>query len=256
MTHSTSPGPGTAMATTYDEHGTTVQGMFDRIAPGYDRANRWMSLWTDVRWRRRAVEALALDRSGVEQPRALDLCAGTMDSSLAILKRYPNARITAGDFSAKMLEAGRHKLVGDAADQIEPLTMDAHALPLADASQQGLFCAFGVRNVSDLSLATTEQARVLAPGGRLVILEFFRPNGTIARGMHAVLGATVLPTVGWLATGDMTAYRYLPKSIHGFDDVGTYTTLLQEHGFEDVQATPLTMGLAWVVSATRRGTDA
>ncbi len=241
-----------AMVKTHDEHGTTVQGMFDRIAPGYDRANRWMSLWTDVRWRRKAVEALALDQSGHDEPRALDLCAGTMDSSLAILHRYPKARVVAGDFSAKMLDAGKHKLVGAAAERIEPKVMDAHALPVGDASQQGLFCAFGVRNVSDLALATREQARVLAPGGRLVILEFFRPAGFVARSMHSVLGATVLPGIGWLATGDMTAYRYLPKSIHGFDDVQTYGELLREHGFDDVQATPLTLGLAWVVSARRR----
>ena len=112
-------------------------------------------------------------------------------------------------------------------------------------------CAFGVRNVSDLALATNEQARVLKPGGRLVILEFFRPNGTIARGLHGLFGATLLPAIGWLATRDLTAYRYLPKSIHGFDDVGTYGELLREHGFEDVVATPLTMGMAWIVSARR-----
>ncbi|MEM6995252.1 MAG: ubiquinone/menaquinone biosynthesis methyltransferase [Myxococcota bacterium] len=237
-------------AQTHDEHGTTVQGMFDRIAPGYDRANRWMSLWTDVRWRRKAVEQLALP----EGARVLDLCAGTMDSSLAIHTRYPDATVLAGDFSAKMLDAGRHKLVGSAGERITPQTMDAHALPVDDATHQGLFCAFGVRNVSDLGLATREQARVLAPGGRLVVLEFFRPAGMLARGLHSVLGATVLPGIGWLATGDMTAYRYLPKSIHGFDDVETYGALLREHGFEDVVATPLTLGLAWVVSARRGGT--
>lgn len=248
------PSPTTLpVAQTRDDHGATVQQMFDRIAPGYDRANRWMSLWTDVRWRRRAVEQLRLDGMEVDEPRVLDLCAGTMDSSLAILERFPKARIVAGDFSAKMLEAGRRKLVGEAAERIEPRTMDAHDLPLADASQQGLFCAFGVRNVSDLAVATAEQARVLAPGGRLVVLEFFRPANAIARVMHSILGATVLPGVGWLATGDLTAYRYLPKSIHGFDDVGTYGEVLREHGFVDVQASALTMGLAWVVSATRKG---
>ncbi|MBL4683514.1 MAG: ubiquinone/menaquinone biosynthesis methyltransferase [Nannocystaceae bacterium] len=237
---------------THDAHGTTVQGMFDRIAPGYDRANRWMSLWTDVRWRRRAVEALALSDCGTEQPNVLDLCAGTMDSSVAIHHKYPQASIIAGDFSAGMLDAGRHKLVGPVGERIEPRVMDAHALPVADASQHGLFCAFGVRNVSDLALATSEQARVLKPGGRLVILEFFRPAGLLARGAHGVLGATILPAIGWLATGDMTAYRYLPKSIHGFNDAETYGELLGDHGFDDVQITPLTLGLAWIVSARRR----
>jgi len=252
---SAQPSTSLPVAPTRDEHGATVQQMFDRIAPGYDRANRWMSLWTDVRWRRRAVEQLQLDdapaRHGIEEPRVLDLCAGTMDSSLAILERFPRSRIVAGDFSSKMLEAGSSKLVGEAGERIEPRTMDAHQLPLEDRSLHGLFCAFGVRNVSDLAVATAEQARVLAPGGRLVVLEFFRPANAIARVMHSILGATILPGVGWLATGDLTAYRYLPKSIHGFDDVGTYGEVLREHGFVDVQAKALTMGLAWVVSATR-----
>ena len=232
-----------------DDHGVTVRGMFDRIAGGYDRANHWMSLWTDVRWRRLAVDALALDGWDVEHPQVVDLCAGTMDSSLAIHQRYPSADIIAGDFSAAMLQAGQSKLVGEAGRRITPRTMDAHALPVPDNSQHGLFCAFGIRNVSDLARATAEQVRVLVGGGRLVVLEFFQPRRGLARVMHGVLGRTVLPAVGWLATGELEPYRYLPRSINGFSDVDSYTDLLRRAGFADVVAQPLTMGLAWVVSA-------
>jgi ubiquinone/menaquinone biosynthesis methyltransferase len=242
----------TAVATV-DAHGEKVQAMFDRIAPGYDRANRWMSLWTDVRWRRRAVDGLLPDDSG-PSPRVLDLCAGTMDSSLEIHRRYPQAHVIAGDFAAQMLDHGRHKLVGDKADHIEPRQMDAHVLPVADDELDALFCAFGVRNVSDLPRATAEQARTLRPGGRLCILEFFRPSSAFERLFHGVMGRTILPLVGWMATGDLEAYTYLPRSINGFDTIESYTELLAAHDFVDVQVDPLTFGVAAVVRATYRPT--
>ena len=88
-----------------DEHGKRVQAMFSDIAPGYDRANRIMSMGTDVRWRRRAIRGLLA--RGPDHAHVLDLCAGTLDASMEVLHHYPNATVTAGDFSAGMLAAGR-----------------------------------------------------------------------------------------------------------------------------------------------------
>lgn len=247
MSTSIAKPPATVQAV--DAHGDQVQQMFGRIAPGYDRANRWMSLGTDVRWRRRAVERLAL--AGGEAPRrVLDLCAGTMDSSVEIHRQFPRADVVAGDFSAQMLEHGRDKLVGSAGERITPRVMDAHALPHADDSLDAIFCAFGMRNVSDLARATAEQARCLRPGGRLVVLEFFRPTTIVPRVMHAMYNRTVLPVVGWLATRDWQAYTYLPRSMGRFRSVDEYAELLREHGFEEVQSTALTLGMAWRVDAT------
>lgn len=235
-----------------DDHGTRVQTMFGRIAFGYDRANRWMSLGIDARWRRDAVAHLRPDPTR-DRPRLLDLCAGTMDSSVEIHRQYPRADVIAGDFSPEMLEGGRDKLVGTAGERITPRPMDAHALPEPDDALDGIFCAFGVRNVSDLPRATAEQARCLRPGGRLVVLEFFRPTALFPRVMHAVYNRTVLPVVGWLATRDWEAYTYLPRSIGRFSTIEDYTRLLRDHGFDDVQAQPLTFGMAWRVSATWPG---
>lgn len=241
-----------AMVPTVDEHGAKVQRMFGRIAHGYDRANRVMSLGIDVRWRRRAVADLVPE--GTREPVVLDLCAGTMDGSVEIHRRHPHARIVAGDFSAEMLAAGATKLRGAAASRIEPRTMDAHALPLAGGELDAIFCAFGVRNLSDLARATAEQARCLRAGGRLVVLEFFRPTRPLSRLLYALYCRTALPMVGWALTGDLDAYTYLPRSIGAFDDVDTYMALLREHGFVDVRAEPLTLGIAWIVRATRGGT--
>lgn len=243
-----------------DAHGDKVQHMFGRIAHGYDRANRWMSLGIDARWRRAAVAQLrsaatsqAADDPTSERPRLLDLCAGTMDSSVEMHRQFPRADVIAGDFSQEMLERGADKLQGTAGERITPCVMDAHELPEAAERLDGIFCAFGMRNVSDLRRATAEQARCLRPGGRLVVLEFFRPTTVVPRVMHALYNRTVLPVVGWLATRDWEAYTYLPRSIGEFSTVEAYGELLRAHGFVDVQATPLTLGMAWRVSATWPG---
>jgi len=235
-----------------DDHGAKVQTMFGRIAHGYDRANRWMSLGIDVRWRRQAVAELQVpdDRP---RPRVLDLCAGTMDSSVEIHQQFPRADVVAGDFSAEMLARGGDKLTGSAGERITPRTMDAHDLPEADDALDGIFCAFGIRNVSDLPRATAEQARCLRPGGRLVVLEFFRPVTLVPRVLHAVYNRSVLPVVGWLATRDWEAYTYLPRSIGDFCTVEQYEQLLRAHGFRDVRVEALTLGMAWRVSATWPG---
>jgi demethylmenaquinone methyltransferase/2-methoxy-6-polyprenyl-1,4-benzoquinol methylase len=256
------PGSEPAKVAVVDAHGRKVQHMFGRIAHGYDRANRWMSLGIDVRWRRAAVAQLAPSgRAGLgtergterERLRVLDLCAGTMDSSVEIHRQLPEADVIAGDFSAQMLERGKDKLVGTAFERITPRVMDAHDLPEESDSLDAIFCAFGLRNVSDLHRATTEQARCLRPGGRLVVLEFFRPTTLVPRVMHAIYNRTVLPVVGWLATRDWEAYTYLPRSIGSFSTVEAYADLLRAHGFCEVRTEPLTLGMAWRVSATWPG---
>ena len=240
----------TSTTPTVDDHGERVQGMFDRIAHGYDRANRLMSLGIDVRWRTEAVGGLLpADMPTERRARVLDLCAGTMDSSVEIHRQFPQADITAGDFAEEMLAKGAHKLAGAVGERITPVPMDAHALPFETGELDAVFCAFGVRNVSDLPRATAEQARVLRPGGRLTILEFFRPTSGLSRLLHTAYNRTVLPVVGWAATGDLDAYTYLPKSIGKFETVQAYEALLAQQGFVNVTHRKLTLGMAWIVRA-------
>jgi demethylmenaquinone methyltransferase/2-methoxy-6-polyprenyl-1,4-benzoquinol methylase len=150
-----------------------------------------------------------------------------------------------------MLAHGARKLVGAAAARITAQQMDAHALPLADRSHDAIFCAFGVRNLSDLPAATREQHRVLRPGGRLTVLEFFRPTSFATRAVHALHNRTILPLLGWAATGNLGAYLYLPRSIGRFATVEAYSELLRASGFIDIEIRRLTLGIAWVVRATR-----
>ncbi|RMG95052.1 MAG: ubiquinone/menaquinone biosynthesis methyltransferase [Deltaproteobacteria bacterium] len=235
---------------TVDDHGARVQRMFSSIAHGYDRANRWMSLGTDRAWRRRAVAGL-LPEDAPPAPHVLDLCAGTLDSTLEIARQHPNASIVAGDFSAKMLEHGRRKLDAAEARRVKTVPMDAHAIPLADGWADAVFCAFGVRNLSDLPRAMAEVRRVLRPGGLLTVLEFFRPESWIARSVHGLYNRTVLPLVGWAATGRLDPYLYLPRSIGAFARVDDYLDLLRDTGLEPAERTPLTMEIAWIVRARK-----
>lgn len=240
---------------TYDEHGRKVQAMFSDIAHGYDRANRIMSAGTDIRWRRRAVASLLPDRESGPGATILDLCAGTLDSTLEIHRQYPEATLIGGDFSAGMLDAGMRRIQSlgqpDALARITPQRMDAHALPLEDASLDAIFCAFGIRNLSDLRVASQEQLRCLRPGGRLVVLEFFRPSRAATRAFHAVYNHTVLPAVGWACTGNLDAYLYLPRSIGRMCTVDEYLALLHALGFVDISAEPLTLGVASIVRARK-----
>lgn len=242
---------------TLDDHGRLVQAMFSDIAPGYDRANRLMSLGTDVRWRRRAVSELLPPHvdpnSTAPRPRILDLCAGTLDSTAEIHRRYPEADLMGGDFSAGMLDAGARRLTGSARERITPRQMDAHDLPAPDLDFDAIFCAFGVRNLSDLPLGSREMFRVLRPGGKLTVLEFFRPASPVTRLFHGIYNRTVLPAVGWACTGNLGAYLYLPRSIGAFERVEDYATLLREVGFVDVEVESLTMGVASIVRATKPG---
>ena len=251
---SATPVVGAEAVQTFDEHGARVQAMFTDIAHGYDRANRIMSMGIDVRWRRRAVRMLAQDEG--TGTRLLDLCAGTLDSSLEMHKAFPDAQIVGGDFSAGMLEVGRRRLNDVQAARITAKEMDAHELPEPAQSFDGLFCAFGERNLSDLERATKEKARVLRPGARLVILEFFRPEGLASRAFHGVYNSTVLPAVGWACTGNLAAYRYLPQSMQAFVSTREYAELLARNGFEQIKVETLTFGVAAIVSATRSQGDA
>lgn len=236
--------------TAVDEHGATVQRMFSTISHGYDRANRWMSMGTDIRWRRQAVASMLPQDSGAK-PRILDLCAGTLDSTIEIHKQYPHAFVTGGDFSAGMIENGKHKITSDIADRVDARQMDAHSLPFDNQALDAIFCAFGVRNLSDLPLATREQARCLRPGGELTVLEFFRPTSLFTRVFHGAYNKTMLPVVGYLATGNLDAYLYLPRSIGAFQTTDGYKALLEQNGFSNVRIENLTFGIASVVRATR-----
>jgi demethylmenaquinone methyltransferase/2-methoxy-6-polyprenyl-1,4-benzoquinol methylase len=230
------------------EDGADVRGMFERIAPRYDAANRVMSAGVDIIWRKKAITRL-IDGLG-DTPRFLDLGAGTLDGALEIARRVPGARVAAADFARAMLVAGGHKLAGGQAHTIDRHAADGHHLPYRAGGFDGAFSAFCIRNLSDLPLGLRELRRVVRPGGRVVLLEFLRPEKP-RWFFDRVYNAHVLPLIGWMVSGDRAAYRYLPDSIARFRSPVELAALLGEVGFASVETHALfPSGVATMVVAS------
>lgn len=207
----------------HPERAPAVRRMFDRIAHRYDLTNRVLSLGFDRRWRAAAVGALGPKAKG----EVLDLCAGTMDLTLLLVEGGAS-RVVALDFSEQMLQKGSTRLPPGA--PVEVVVADARALPLPDASVDGIVCGFGLRNVPDLPLALAECARVLRPGGRLVVLELFRPRSAWARLVQDSYNRYLVPMVGGWLTGSREAYDYLATSIEAFLTRPEFEALCQRVG--------------------------
>jgi demethylmenaquinone methyltransferase/2-methoxy-6-polyprenyl-1,4-benzoquinol methylase len=207
---------------------TYVRQIFTAIAPTYDRLNRIISFRFDQRWRRYAVGRLGWERrpDGIY----LDLCAGTLDFA-ATLARQPGfrGRIVGADFVRPMLSLGRDK-----AARVAPVTADALELPFPDASFDGAMVGWGVRNLVDLDAGLAEAARVLRPGGRLVILEMTLPPHPQLRRIYEFYFRRVLPWIGRRISKHTTAYTWLPESTFAFPGPPELARRLVGQGFRDV----------------------
>jgi ubiquinone/menaquinone biosynthesis methyltransferase len=214
---------------------TPVRALFERLAPRYDLANRVMSAGIDQRWRRQAVALL----DPRPRERLLDLACGTGDCARAIRRRCPEAKVLGADFARQMLRR---------AGPLDRLQADALALPLGKGSVDGVLCAFGVRNLDDRAAALGELARVLRPGGRLVVLELFHP----VRAGAGLLAGALTRTLGAWAGGDRAAYDYLAASIHGFITGEAFAAELRAAGFAVAAPQPLfPRGIAALVQGVR-----
>lgn len=223
-----------------------IAGMFDAIAARYDLLNHLLSAGIDRRWRRRAIASLRLNG----RERLLDVCTGTADLALVALTARPGAaRVVGVDFSSAMLRVGREKLVRQAAGSRATLVRgDATRLPVRDAGVDRVTVAFGIRNVEDVPGACAELRRVLAPGGRLAILEFAIPTVRPVRAIYLWYFNSVLPRIGRLIARH-DAYSYLPASVGAFSSPDEFQRLLRESGFGSVSATPLTLGIVYLYQA-------
>jgi demethylmenaquinone methyltransferase/2-methoxy-6-polyprenyl-1,4-benzoquinol methylase len=226
-----------------------VRQIFSEIAPRYDLLNHVLSLNIDRGWRRKAIAELGLERN----PRGtyLDLCAGTMDVSVALAHTSGfSGRIVSADFAEPMLRAGKSKTIGT---RIAPVTADALELPLASGSIAGAIVSFGIRNVAGLDNSLVEVARVLEPGGRFVILEFSTPSSSLLNAAYQQYFKHVLPRIGGFISGHPTAYRYLPESVANFPTGDDLARRMQAAGFSKVRWRPLTFGVVAIHVGEREG---
>lgn len=215
-------------------------GMFTSIARRYDFLNHALSLNVDRRWRRQLVDACGVKPG----EHVLDVATGTGDVAIEFSRRTKAGRIVGLDPSAGMLDVARAKAVRTAgAARIQLIEGDALALPFPDASFDVVTIAFGLRNLPDYARGVNEMARVLRPGGRLLVLEFLPPSGA-ARLVFRSYIATVLPIVGRAISGSPEAYRYLASSIGEFIGAESVRGLMSAAGLADVTTRRLTGGIA------------
>jgi len=213
--------------------------MFASISRRYDRANTILSAGIHHRWRRRAVR-----RSGVQPGDAvLDCATGTGDLAIAFRRAVgETGRVVGTDFSPEMLELARTK-----APDIAFGPADVTSLPYADAMFDIASIAFGIRNVAEPRRAIAEMARVVRPGGRVVVLEFGQPRSRLFGALYDLYRKRILPILGGAVTGQRAAYEYLESSAARFPSGPDFVALMRHSAsFADILCEPLTLGIAWL----------
>ncbi len=221
--------------------------MFSAIAPRYDFLNHFLSLGIDRRWRRAAVDRLNWEARPAGT--YLDACAGTLDLAVELAGRPGfEGRVVGADFAAPMLRLGGGK---GRPGSIRPAAADTLALPFADGAFDGATVGFGVRNLADLDAGLAELARILAPGARLVILEFTTPPSQPLRAIYLFYFHRLLPLIGRAVSKHPTAYSYLPASVSTFPAPEALRDRLASAGFHDTGYRLLTGGIAALHWGTR-----
>ncbi len=206
-----------------------VRAMFDRIARVYDRMNSVMTAGMHHRWRERAADLAQLAPGA----RALDVACGTGDMALELARRVgPGGEVVACDFSEQMLELARAKAADRATVRIE--WANALKLPYADDEFAAATVAFGVRNFSDLERGLSELARVVRPGGRVVVLEMTTPTRPPLSTFFRVWFDRVVPLLGRVA-GDGDAFTYLPRSVRRFPGPQELAATMERCGLRSIR---------------------
>ncbi len=234
---------------TPDEKRARVRGVFDSVAARYDLMNDLMSGGLHRAWKRYAVALLGA-RPG---HRVLDVAGGTGDLSRLIATRTRGeAQVVCCDINAEMLNLGRDRVIdAGIARGVEFVQADAEALPFADRSVDRVIIGFGLRNVTRKSRALEEFARVLVPGGRVVVLEFSHPRHALLGALYDRYSFAVLPRIGALVADDADSYRYLAESIRVHPDQEALRVMMQKAGLESVRCHNLLGGVVAVHVASR-----
>ena len=266
-----------------------VAAMFSRIAPRYDLMNTLMTAGQDARWRRVVVDALLAQPSPVRDPlvsgqssgdsrqgpggtrqserppaapyatltTVLDVGTGTGKLAAAILQRRAAARVVGIDFAEPMVRAARRVRPGagpglpSVGGQLQLAVADALRLPFAAASFDAVVSAFVVRNLADVAKGLAEQARVLRPGGRLIILEITPGPPGLPRRLFRLAFRGLVPRLGRLVAGDPAAYTYLPDSAAAFVEPERLVDELRGLGFEGVWLRRLALGSVALSGGTK-----
>jgi demethylmenaquinone methyltransferase/2-methoxy-6-polyprenyl-1,4-benzoquinol methylase len=231
--------------------GAEVREMFSRVARRYDFLNHFLSMGLDIHWRNVcAREVRGLGRADT----LADLCTGTGDLALALKKSAPDAAVIALDFTPQMAAFGPPKAARKKMTRVTFGIGDSLALPLQDNSVAAASVAFGIRNVADLDRGLNEMARIVRPGGKVLVLEFTKPPGRIFGPLYMFYFRRVLPAFGrFIAAAAGDAYKYLPQSVQAFAGPEEMTARLRALGLTDVRAVSMTFGVVHLYIGVKKG---
>ena len=223
---------------------TYVHRAFTAIAGRYDLLNTLLSFNQDRRWRRSTVSALEM--KGPEA--VLDVATGTGKLARELERTVgARGRVVGIDFCEPMLRKARAQM-----DSATLVLATSESLPFPDNCFDRATIGFALRNVPDMEKTLREMTRVMKPGGRVVCLEFSRPQRPILRSLHRLYLLRVLPIVGWLISGDKEAYLYLPRSIMEFPSAVELKGVMEKAGLERVRFRFLTWGVVAIHIGTKR----
>jgi demethylmenaquinone methyltransferase/2-methoxy-6-polyprenyl-1,4-benzoquinol methylase len=225
-----------------DEKAGRVRGVFDSVASKYDLMNDVLSMGLHRAWKAYTV-AVAAVRPGMQ---VLDIAGGTGDLARAFAKAAGDSgRVVLTDINEAMLRVGRDRLL-DEGTVLPTVVCDAERLPFGDGAPDAGFdlvsVAFGLRNMTHKEAALAEMARVLKPGGRLLVLEFSKPVPLLQK-PYDWYSFTFMPLMGKLIAKDAESYRYLAESIRMHPDQATLAGLMKGAGFGHVDVHNLAGGI-------------
>ena len=224
-----------------------VAQMFNSIAGKYDFLNHFLSAGIDIYWRKQAVKIMGQNKPAL----LLDIATGTGDFAIEALQLNPE-KIIGVDISEGMLAVGQEKIKKkNLTGKIELQLGDSENLTFADNTFDGTMAAFGVRNFENLNQGLSEMYRVLKPGGRIVVLEFSKPQGFPFKQVYNFYFKQILPVFGKLISKDQAAYTYLPESVQAFPDGADFINILKQVGFKNTQWHSLTFGISSIYTGLK-----
>jgi demethylmenaquinone methyltransferase/2-methoxy-6-polyprenyl-1,4-benzoquinol methylase len=225
-----------------------VRKMFNSIAHRYDFLNHFLSFGVDYYWRRRVLRIV----KKIKPESILDIATGTADLAILMSKAKPK-KIIGVDISASMLQRGREKLLHKGLNNLIELELgDAENLKYEDESFDLAMVSFGVRNFENLEKGLNEINRVLKPNGKLIILEFSKPNKFPIKQLYQFYSFRILPLIGRLISNDASAYTYLPESVAHFPAYEDFLEVMKSCNFLDTKYEPLSGGISSIYQGSKK----
>ena len=233
-----------------EDKASLVAGVFDSVASRYDVMNDLMSGGVHRLWKRFTIELSGVRRGD----RVLDIAGGTGDLAAKFAPLVgADGEVVLADINGSMLRVGRDRLIDRGVPgNLHYVQADAQHLPFPENHFDCITIAFGLRNVTDKDLALRSMLRVLRPGGRLLVLEFSKPQNPLLSRAYDAYSFGVIPALGRLVTGDGDSYQYLAESIRMHPDQETLRQMMEDAGFARCDYHNMTGG----VVAVHRGTKA